>query len=276
MPKRDLTFNIEGHPGHRGNALAHALVEKLRRLLSALGQAERKYDGKPARQTEYEVVAATKVNPTKLTLHPVSKQANYDPIPAFEWTFEQIERVALGKEVDDRVDSILARTLAEIAEKKREDDYSRLWINIDDRTVDFDEQFRARSVAIAARKAEQEQPPAWFAGTSYGSVVGDLREVSDIDGEHHFVIIPPIGAQRINCIFPEGKREEMRQYLFRLVRVIGKLYYTKDSPFPVQVDMADIEYAATLEQPAHLLQLRGLFSGFDRRNDNLETLLDGL
>jgi hypothetical protein len=276
VAKRDLTFHIEGHPGHRGNVLAHALVEKLRRLLSALGQAERKHDGKPARQTDYEITAANKVNPTYVTLHPVSRQASYDPIPAFDWTFEQIERVALGQEVDDRVDSVLAKTLSEIAEKGREDEYTRLWISVDEKVVNFDEQFRARSAAIAAKKADAERPPEWFSGASYGSIVGDLREVSDIDGGHHFVIVPPIGARRINCTFPDSKREEMRRHLFRLVRVIGKLHYTKDSPFPVQVDMQEIEPASTLERPPHLLELRGLFSGVERDADHLETLLNGL
>jgi hypothetical protein len=276
MPKRDLTIHMEGHPGHRGNALAHALVEKLRKFLSALGQAERDYIGKPARQTDYEVVGAGKVNPTFFTLHPVPKQINYDPIPAFEWTFEQIERVALGEEVDERVDAALVSTLAEIAKKQREDDYSRLWISIDEKTIAFDDQFRARAEALASRKTELETPPEWFSGVSYGSIVGDLRQVTDIDGEHGFVIIPPVGADRIDCTFPEEKREEMRKHLFRTVRVMGRLHYTQASPFPTQVDMDEIESASRFEQPPHLLDIRGIFKGVERSNDDLEALLNGI
>ncbi|MFX6254389.1 hypothetical protein ABTF84_19695, partial [Acinetobacter baumannii] len=81
------------------------------------------------RQTEYEIVNAEKVNPTNLTFHPVPKRATYDPLPAFEWTLEQLERVETGGEIDERLDSSFAQTLAELAEKKREDDYSRLWIS---------------------------------------------------------------------------------------------------------------------------------------------------
>jgi hypothetical protein len=276
MPKRDLTIHIEGHPGHRGNALAHALVEKMRRLLSALGQAERKYIGKPARQTDYEVTSAGKVNPTHLTFHPVPRQMSYDPIPAFEWTFEQIERIATGEDVDERVDAVLARTLAEIAEKKREDDYSRLWISVDDKVVNFDEQFRIRSETLAARKVEIETSPRWFVGVSYGSIVGDLRQVADIDGEHQFVIVPRVGAERIDCTFPEDKRDEMSKYLFRTVRVIGKLHYKEDSPFPTRVDMDDIEAVSPLENPPHLLDIRGIFRGIERSTDDLETLLNGV
>lgn len=209
MASKDLTLHIEGHPGHRGNPLAHALVEKLQKLLSALGQAERAFIDKRARQTDYEIVSAGKVNPTHLTLHPIPRRGHYDPLPAFDWTFEQIELVARGEKVDERVDAALARTLSEIAKKSHEEDYCNLWITVDDRKVVFDETFRIRSEAIANQKTEDERPQRWFAGISYGSVVGDLKEVADADGERQFVIIPPAGADRINCTFPESKREQI-------------------------------------------------------------------
>jgi hypothetical protein len=272
MPKRDLTLHIEGHPGHRGNVLAHALVDKLRRLLSALAQAERKYLDVSQRQTEYELVNAEKVNPTNFTFHPVSKRATYDPIPAFEWTLEQLERVEAGQDIDDRLDASFAQTLAELAEKKRDDDYSRLWLTDGQRTINLDARFKARSELIAAKKIDEETPPQWFEGASLGTVVGDLREVSDIEGEHQFVIIPPIGADRITCTFPEAKRELMRTYLFKTVRVYGRLNYAKDSPFPVRVEMEDIEAASEFDNPPHLLDLRGLFKGIERSSFDLEHL----
>lgn len=272
MPRKDLTLHIEGHPGHRGNVLAHALVDKLRKLLSALAQAERKFLDVSQRQTEYEIVSAEKVNPTNLTFHPVSKRATYDPIPAFDWTLEQFEKVEAGEEIDERLDASFARTLAELAERKREDDYTRLWLTDGQRTINLDARFKARSELIAAKKTEYETPPQWFEGASLGTIVGDLRQVADLEGEHQFVIIPPIGADRITCTFPESKRELMRTYLFKTVRVFGRLSYTKDSPFPAQVEMVDIEAASPFENPPHLLDLRGLFKGIERSNDDLEHL----
>lgn len=276
MAHKDLTLHIEGHPGHRGNALAHALVDKLRKLLSALAQAERQYLAVSARQTEYEIVSAGKVNPTHLTFHPVPKKMTYDPIPAFDWTIEQFERVAAGEDIDDRLDATFARTLAELAEKKRDDDYSKLWLTDGHKTIDLDARFKARSELIAAKKNELEKPTEWFEGVSIGTVVGDLRQVADIEGEHQFVIIPPVGADRITCTFPEEKRELMRTYLFRTVRVYGRLRYAKDSPFPSRVEMDDIEAASQFEEPPHLLDLRGLFKGVDRSNDDLEHLANGV
>ncbi|MDQ6702679.1 MAG: hypothetical protein M3Z96_06030 [Pseudomonadota bacterium] len=126
MSDHDLTIDLEGHPGHRGNVIAHALVAKLQRFLSVLGQADRCFSGQRQRQTEYEVSGARKTNPTEVTLHPVPRQINYDPIPAFNWAIDQIERIASGRQVDDRIDETFAQTLVEIAEKKRENDYTRL------------------------------------------------------------------------------------------------------------------------------------------------------
>ena len=103
MGARDLTVNMEGHPGHRGNVLAHAFIAKMQRLLSALGQAERKYNERSQRQTDYEISDASKTNPTRVTLHPVARQKNYDPLPAFSWTYEQLERIAALHPTDERI-----------------------------------------------------------------------------------------------------------------------------------------------------------------------------
>lgn len=272
----DITVYIEGHAGHRGNALAHALVKKLELVLSALAKAERRYLDKQNRQTDYEVVGAGKKNPTHFTLRPVPRYANYDPIPAFNWTVEQLERVAIGKPVDERVDSALALTLASLAEKNREDDYSKLWLKTNGTEILLDEKFQAHSLVLAAEKREIERPLKWFEGVSIGSVVGDLNEVSDIEGNHSFVIVPPAGASRIDCVFPDNKKENMREYLFRTVRVHGLLHYDEESPFPKFIEMETIEPLSDFEEPPHLLDLRGVFKGVERGRSRLGELLDGV
>ena len=129
------------------------------------------------------------------------------------------------------------------------------------RRIELDAGFVARSNVIAAKKVEQELPTQWFEGVSLGTVIGSLRQVSDIEGEQQFVIIPPIGADRITCTFPEEKRELMQRYLFKGVRVHGRLRYGRSSPFPFAVDMVNIEPIVDSPSPLHLLDLRGLFKG---------------
>jgi len=267
---------MEGHPGHRGNVLAHAFVTKLQRLLSALGQAERRFTERERRQTDYEISEASKTNPTRVTLHPVPRQKSYDPLPAFGWTYEQLERIAAGKPVDERVDSVLAQTLAEIAEKRREDDYTRFWISGNGTSIALDDQFQVRCQAVVRHRREIERAPTWFKGVSYGSIVGDLRQVADIEGEHQFVIVPPAGAARIQCTFPESQRDKMRDYLWQTVRVNGRLTYDENSPFPTHVEMDTIERVSGEEPRPHLLELRGLFKGLSRDEHDFERMLDGI
>lgn len=129
--------------------------------------------------------------------------------------------------------------------------------------------------AIATQRREKEKQPGWFKGVSYGSVVGALRQVADIEGEHLFVIVPPVGAARVECTFPESQREKMSEYLWKTVRVNGRLTYDEGSPFPTHVDMDTIERASPSDAP-HLLELRGLFKGLDRDDFDLERMLDGV
>jgi hypothetical protein len=276
MGARDLTVHMEGHPGHRGNVLAHAFVRKLQRLLSALAQAERMYNERGRRQTDYEISEASKTNPTQVTLHPVPRQRNYDPLPAFRWTYEQLERIAAGGPIDERIDSTLAETLADIADRGREDEYTRFWISGNGTTVIFDEQFKARCRVVVAHRREIERAPRWFQGVSYGSIVGELKLVGDIEGERQFVIVPPAGVDRIECTFPESQRENMRNYLWQTVRVSGRLTYKETSPFPTHIDMDHIERVPVEETAPHLLELRGLFKGLDRDEYSVEQLLNGL
>ena len=272
----DITIYIEGHAGHRGNALAHALVAKLELVLKALAKAERNFLDKDKRQTDYEVIGTGKVNPTHFTLRPVQRYANYDPIPAFNWTVDQLDRVKEGKQVDDRVDSGLALILADLAKKSRPDDYSKLWIKANGREIYLDEKFQANSLVIAAEKRAIERPTKWFEGVSVGSVVGDLNEVSDVEGNHSFVIVPPVGVPRIDCIFPEDQKEKMGEYLFQTVRVNGLVHYDQESPFPTLIEMQSIELVNDTEEPPHLLDLRGVFKGMARDGHVLSELLDGV
>ncbi|MCJ2053923.1 hypothetical protein [Methylobacterium sp. J-070] len=258
MSTRAFTIHVDGHPGHRGNVLAHALSAKLQRLLIALAQLERTFSGAGQRQTDYEIVAASKASPTRLVLKPVPKAANYDPLPAFNWTFEQLEKVATGGALDERVDATTAENLATLAEHRKEEDYSRFWLSIDGIDIPLDESFRDNSLRCAAEKRSKQADVAWYEGDSFGSVTGTLRQIGDLEGAYSFVITPAVGAEQIACSFAESDRDKMGKYLFKNVRVHGKLRYKQSSPFPFSVEMREIELA-TDHECEHLSDLRGLF-----------------
>jgi hypothetical protein len=91
-----------------------------------------------------------------------------------------------------------------------------------------------------------------------GTIFGELRGVTDIDGEREFFVRPPVGPVRVRCIFPEEMRPDMNRYLFRVVRLSGLLHYDGRSPHPSVVDARSIE-GEPVERP-HFLDKRGLFS----------------
>lgn len=68
----------------------------------------------------------------------------------------------------------------------------------------------------------------------------------------------------------------MQEFLWRTVRVIGRLRYVETSPFPIHVEMEDIEIVSERETSIHLLDLRGLFKGKHRSRNDLESFLNGL
>ena len=191
MSTRRFTVHVNGHPGHRGNVLAHAFLDRLKAVLDALGQAERNYLSLVKRQTDYEIADVTKRNPTEMTLSPVPMTVGYDPIPAFNWSFEQLENVARGEPVDEKVDENLLIRFARIVPKENQTGTTGLWITYGDKRVDLNIEFKQRAEALASLLKITERRPEWMVGKSVGSVTGELLQVDDFDERHQFAIQPP-------------------------------------------------------------------------------------
>ena len=143
------------------------------------------------RQTDYEIADVTKRNPTEMTLSPVPMTVGYDPIPAFNWSFEQLENVARGEPVDEKVDENLLIRFARIVPKENQTGTTGLWITYGDKRVDLNIEFKQRAEALASLLKITERRPEWMVGKSVGSVTGELLQVDDFDERHQFAIQPP-------------------------------------------------------------------------------------
>lgn len=259
---REMEVFFEGEQGHQGNVLATTFIAKFHRLLNVMHRLERLHNGARSRQTEYEIVEAKKFNPTLLALKPVPKTRNYSPTEAFDWSIGQFDAVANDQEIDGRVDAATLAEIADIAAPPKDGAYSRFWVRSGAVTVQFDEGLSMRARQAANRIQIAEAPTVWYEGVTQGEIVGDLRAVFDEEGEQEFVIHPAVGPERVVCRFPDEKRDEMRNFLFKVVTVRGKLHYKKDSPHPVLVEMEGI-YDKPREVET-LYDLRGLFRGMER------------
>jgi len=254
--------------------LAHAFLAKVQRLIHVLAKLERAYIATSSRQTDFEIIDADKRNPTTLTLKPVPKAKSYDPVPALNWSLGQMDAVARGGDLDERVGSEIAFDLVKLATKESEYGYKAFWINGYAEAVRFDEQFHDHALRIARNRVAKEAPTRWRVGVSQGSVVGYLRRVDDLDAENEFVVVPPVGADRVVCRFPERLRDAMGDHLFKTVRVVGQLHYGEASPFPYLVEATDI--AQMPKRRKNMAEMRGVFSQQERVPADWDTLLNGL
>ena len=273
---RGFTIYLEGHEGHQGNVLAHSFVSKLNRLIVVLGKLERAYLDTAKRQTDFEITDTDKTNPTTISLKPVPRIYAYDPTPAFQWGIRQIDTVGKGGDPDDRVRSDIANDLVKLATKESEDGYRAFWINGYAEAVRFDDEFLSNAQRIALERMRKESPTHWHVGASIGRVIGELKKVDDLNDEQQFVIVPRTIPEGITCTFPDSMREEMGQYLFKIVQVRGTLHYGKSSPFPYRVDAEEqgISLYPTKRPRRNLLEMRGTFSGQSRQKANWDELLN--
>lgn len=273
--KKGFTIYLEGHEGHQGNVLLHAFLDKIERLTIVFAKLERAYIESGKRQTDFEITSADKRNPTSISLRPVPKVISYDPTPAFEWSIKQIDAIAKGREPDERVRGDIADDLVKLATKKNAYGYKAFWINGYAEAVRFDEEFLMNALRFSKRRNKLEAPLAWHTGVSYGSVVGELKAVDDLEGERKFIIVPPSGAESILCIFPENMHDNMRQFLFKTVKVTGNLHYIETSPFPQRVyaEKNGIEIYPIRTVKRTLSELRGIFAGSERNNIDWDSVL---
>lgn len=275
MAKADLRLYIEGSRGRHGNVLAHVLHAKLGKLLAVLNQFDRKQVEVRERRVDYEISDAKKFNPTFLELHPVARVPSCDVAAVMEWTFSELEAVAMGGVVDPRVDAALAKSLVDLAELPNDPTgLERFWLELNGRVVGLDDEFRRHSALLAARRIAIERPTIWKQGASLGSVVGYLSQVGDLDGEAKLVITPRIGPEKVECVVKDEDREMVKGHLWTMVRINGLLHYSEKSPFPYRVDMRRIEQVPA-QTGKSLLDLRGIFRGKPRQRLDLDGLLNG-
>ena len=238
-----------------------------------MNKLERAYIDAGVRQTDFEIVGADKRNPTTLSLKAVPRVRAYDPVPALRWSIQQMDIVGKGETPDARVNSEIAYDLVKLATKDSEHGYKAFWINGHAEAVRFDEDFRSKALVVARSRVRLEAPNLWRVGVAQGSVVGELRKVDDLEGNNLFVVVPPVGPDRIVCTFPDSLRDQMGSYLFKIVRVTGSLRYSEESPFPVSVEASELAQVLPRRKP--MRDLRGIFAKQDRVVSDWGALLHG-
>ena len=255
-----ITLIVDGSDARQGAIPADAFIGKLRAFMATLYGLDRAFTRHNKRQFDLEIVELSRNSPANVGMRPRADTNGYDPHPSIEWGFAQLERLRAGEDVDAAVTQPLMDNVIELARVRegRLPELGFLRANYRTHSIPLDATLGARAMAARALRVIDAKTP-WRASVSYGTVMGELRGVMDLDGEHQFYIVPPTGPKRIACNFPEDLRAQMNESLFKTIRASGYLHYDGQSPFPRRLDADTIN--GMRESVGHFSDLRGIFKG---------------
>lgn len=257
-----VTLRIYGTDARGGRVPIAGFAGLLRRFAATVAIFERAFTAQRTRSTDLNVAALNRENPMVVGLRAEARVRGYLPTPAITWAFGEIERIRRGEPLDHRVpfdalDNVM--TLSDDGDELREG-VAAFVADFGAYRISFDRKLAAaakaqRDLALASLPA-----PIWFAGTSRGVLMGELRGAMDLDGEREFFIRTVSGNRRIKCIFPEHIRPKMNKLLFGPpVKIEGFLHYDGTGPHAFLVEAIDVVEIHEEGRP-HLFDKAGLFA----------------
>jgi hypothetical protein len=268
-----IKFVMEGATALGGNIPGDAFVTKLRQFLATFYSFDRAFSKKQARGLDLDVVGLRRINPSIVEFKPRPRFKGYDAIAAAGWTVGQFASIRENQNADNAVPQDALDNLVELAQvrSKKIPSVTRMSVEYNGLHVDFDEKMEGSALVLRVER-QIDVGAVWEAGISRGSLFGELRGVSDLDGERQFYVIPPSGASRVQCLFPESMREQMADNLWKLVRVYGYLRYDGVRPSPYLVEAEHMESVPPESGEKHFLDMFGAFRDYDMQEKNEFTL----
>lgn len=263
MPKNVLTLVLDGSPARNGNIPADVFVAKIRQFITTVYSFDRSYTSRPKRALDLEIFDLRRVNPALVCFNPRPIVSGYNVSTAVGWTMDQLKRLSTNEIADPRVSQDALDNVIDLAtvRKTKVPPLSSIRVRYDESEVRLDESIIGHAMAQRqSRRLEVSQ--IWKAGVSRGSIFGELRAVSDLDGEKTFFIVSPNG-RRTQCVFQEELRQSIQENLWRPVHVFGFLRYDGEHPKPYLIDAERIEPVTLRKGQPHLLDMRGAFKDYD-------------
>lgn len=259
MSGEQIVLRISGADVRNGQIPADVFASAIRKFAATMAFFERIYTDKPRRSADLNVASLGRENPMVIGLAPASRVRGYSPVPAIRWGFGQMASMpVLGAEVDPRIPVELLDNVYDLSSDENRDAIAKFAAHYEGAVIDFNgklaDSVRARRTTLISSMP----PPAWYAGVSKGAIFGELRGVTDLDGEREFFVCPPSGPRRVKCVFTEKMRDQMNTLLFKMVYITGFLHYDGNSPHPTFVEAVSV---SGVEEPsAHMIDMAGLFA----------------
>lgn len=251
MDDRLVVLRLYGLEARNGRIPTEAFTGTVRRFAATVAIFERAFTGRRNRSTDLNVDTLARENPMVVGLWPETRVRGYSPLPAVSWSLDEMRRIGLGLTPDPRVplealDNLVALSDGEDGDREA---VAALSATFCGQITRFDEHLAAAAKGRRKEALARLPAPAWFAGMSKGTLLGELRGVTDLSGEREFFIKTPTTGRSVRCIFPEAMRAEMNRLLFQPVQIDGYLRYDGASPQPSLVEATKISDLREGERP---------------------------
>jgi hypothetical protein len=242
MKTKQLTLKLVGPDEQQGQldlddftAFCDRVRRCLRRLEHIVGQ-----QSQAAKRVRYRIVRLATESPATIMLEAVSP--SIDPKrgeQAIGLFCETVERLQTGRDVDSRVGTLEIEAFGELLEGKAKE----VWID---------------GVHLTSKYTDSVKRLLSSVIPSEGSVTGMLERLN-VHGKNEFILYPPIGDWQIDCHFPVGLLDQVREAIKRNITVQGMLYGQPDRPYPDRVRVRSIEIHPRDSELPTLSELRGSF-----------------
>jgi hypothetical protein len=256
-----VTLRIYGLEKRSGRVPTEAFTGIIRRFAATMAIFERAYTAQRVRSTDLNVTTLARENPLLVGLRPEPRVRGYLPGAAVSWAFSEIEKVGRGQPLDRRVPFDALDNIVTLSDKDDDlrEELAAFAADYGTHHIGFDQNLAVAAKAQRLAALASLPAPTWFAGTSKGTLLGELRGAMDLGGEREFFVRTISGNRRVKCVFPESIRSKMNGLLWRPVRIEGFLHYDGSSPQAYLVEAIDIVDLNEDERP-HLYDNAGLFA----------------
>ena len=244
-----LELVVDGLAEHDGIIDMRALAAQLQRLYDVLKAFDAiRNDGAKA-EIRYGVSDIKRESPARISIVPLHGGESDDrPPPGSDFSafMNAVDEALSAKQTPKWASESFLKRLEGLA-KPVGNSIGTFDIHFDDRCIHLDKEvaIRIRSILPANR-------------FSIGSVKGHIEKMNVHDLNRTFSIYPLTGAKSISCKFEKHLRQQAIDAMGNLARVHGRLTYTQDSLFPVEMNVTAIEVLEDLDNAASFMDLRGV------------------
>ena len=257
MPRKVVTFSLDGRPEDQGAVYAGDFAEFIFDALKCLRGIDRKLSRRERLSADYRI-AGLRSGSATVEMEPVPTKESEDRTEEIVNAFTESLMAILE---NAQAPSYFDRTLLE--------DFKALAKPLGKKVAKIDIRSGNRRLAITKQLEVNIDKIIGEDIKSEGSVSGQL-DVVNVHEKNIFFIFPVVGPSRIQCVFPDDLLDEVRAAIKKYVTVSGTLRYKQNEIFPYQIDVKKIEIHPPEDELPTLASLRGIAPDMTGDVDSVE------